>query len=249
MAADPEGSIFQRFDYLSARNLLYLQSNLNELQAKLDDLNKFGAEVRIRDEETRLSAKAYSDLKTKAQWYIKEAERNGAASMEGWTVARGDKGEGTLGKNALERTEVHKQIKEAMREYHEADLVTLVQADDDRLSRVLRHVFGRWFRDRKRNPQPDLDLYYFSEDRIQLTSYIITIIFSGILLLGAMACLGILNDKSWKLRLGLLAIFTSLFAVVIGLLTNAKRNKIFASTAAYAAVLAVYVSANLGPSD
>jgi hypothetical protein len=44
------------------------------------------------------------------------------------------------------------------------------------------------------------------------------------------------------------AVFTSLFAAVIGLVTNARRSEVFASTAAYAAVLVVYVSANLGSS-
>jgi hypothetical protein len=63
-----------------------------------------------------------------------------------------------------------------------------------------------------------------------------------------MACLSFLNDYSWKLRLGLVALFTSLFGVIIGLLTNARRAELFASTAAYTAVLVVYVSANLGPS-
>lgn len=36
--------------------------------------------------------------------------------------------------------------------------------------------------------------------------------------------------------------------MIIGLLTNARRAELFASTAAYTAVLVVYVSANLGPS-
>jgi hypothetical protein len=63
-----------------------------------------------------------------------------------------------------------------------------------------------------------------------------------------MACLSFLDGYSWKLRLGLVALFTSLFGVIIGLLTNARRAELFASTAAYTAVLVVYVSANLGPS-
>jgi hypothetical protein len=101
--------------------------------------------------------------------------------------------------------------------------------------------------DRRRNPQPDLGIYYFSEARIQVASYMISIVFSGILLLSAMACLSILQDRGWQLRLGLDAIFISLFALVISLLTNAKRSEIFTSTAAYAAVLVVFLSANLGP--
>jgi hypothetical protein len=62
-----------------------------------------------------------------------------------------------------------------------------------------------------------------------------------------MAVLAILNNSSWKIRLGMVALFTAFFAVLVGLLTNARRAEIFASTAAYAAVLVVYVSGSLGP--
>ena len=40
----------------------------------------------------------------------------------------------------------------------------------------------------------------------------------------------------------MIAGFTVLFAASVGLLTNAKRAEMFASTAAYAAVLVVFVS-------
>ena len=37
-----------------------------------------------------------------------------------------------------------------------------------------------------------------------------------------------------------------LFAICVGWLTNARRDQIFAATAAYAAVLVVFVSGTLG---
>ncbi len=40
--------------------------------------------------------------------------------------------------------------------------------------------------------------------------------------------------------------FTVGFAISVGLLTNARRAEVFAATAAYAAVLVVFVSGNLG---
>ncbi|KAH8744803.1 hypothetical protein BGZ57DRAFT_281100 [Hyaloscypha finlandica] len=294
MGADQDATIFQRFDRLSARNLLYLQSNLNELQARLDDLDQLDAEAGVQDAGARLSAKAYSDLKAKARWYQEDRERGSSVLQQEVTGTMVQNREDEIGAGAFGRVELHRQIREAMRDYREAliqarevmnfavpsnraletlqryfwtprdksiligcdanmlserhDLVTLVQSNDDRLSRILRKMFGRCFRDRRRNPQPDLGIYYFSEARIQLASYLISIVFSGILLLGAMACLSILQDRGWQLRLGLVAIFTSLFALVIGLLTNAKRSEIFTSSAAYAAVLVVFVSVNLGSS-
>lgn len=48
--------------------------------------------------------------------------------------------------------------------------------------------------------------------------------------------------------LGMLGGWTVLFATCVGWLTNAKRDQIFAATAAYAAVLVVFVSGTLGGS-
>lgn len=46
-------------------------------------------------------------------------------------------------------------------------------------------------------------------------------------------------------RLGMIAAFTSFFALTVGLLTDARRVEIFGATAAYTAVLVVFVSGNL----
>ena len=47
-------------------------------------------------------------------------------------------------------------------------------------------------------------------------------------------------------RLGLIAGYTIAFATCVGLMTNARRSEVFAACAAYAAVLVVFVSGNLG---
>lgn len=48
-----------------------------------------------------------------------------------------------------------------------------------------------------------------------------------------------------QVKLGLIAGYTVAFAMTIGLVTSAKRAEIFAASAAYAAVLVVFVSGNL----
>jgi hypothetical protein len=50
------------------------------------------------------------------------------------------------------------------------------------------------------------------------------------------------NDR---IRFVLIAVFTALFAAVVSLFSNARRAEMFAATAAYAAVLVVFVSGNL----
>jgi hypothetical protein len=73
---------------------------------------------------------------------------------------------------------------------------------------------------------------------------IISVIIAAILLVGAITSLYYVTQP--KARLGMIAGFTVLFAISVGLSTSAKRGEIFASTAAYAAVLVVFVSGNLG---
>jgi len=48
-----------------------------------------------------------------------------------------------------------------------------------------------------------------------------------------------------QVKLGLIAGYTTAFALCIALVTNARRSEIFGACAAYAAVLVVFVSGNL----
>ncbi|KAI8168010.1 hypothetical protein K4K49_003926 [Colletotrichum sp. SAR 10_70] len=63
---------------------------------------------------------------------------------------------------------------------------------------------------------------------------------SVIFLLGPIMALNFVQNRTPKLTL--ISVFAILFASNIGLITTAKRAEIFAATAAYAAVLVVFVS-------
>ena len=67
---------------------------------------------------------------------------------------------------------------------------------------------------------------------------------AAVLLFGAVLNLYYVTNE--RKRLGLVAGYTVIFAVCVGLVTTAKRAEIFAACAAYAAVLVVFVSGNLG---
>ena len=62
------------------------------------------------------------------------------------------------------------------------------------------------------------------------------------LLIGAIVALHC--AASQNLRIALVGIFTAAFAGSVGLLTAASRAEVFAATAAYAAVLVVFISGN-----
>lgn len=88
---------------------------------------------------------------------------------------------------------------------------------------------------------------YFLDRHVVRVVAVISAVVAAILLIGAIATLYFIQNQG--ARLGTIACFTVLFALSLGLLTNAKRAEIFAATAAYAAVLVVFVSGDLGGSS
>ena len=77
--------------------------------------------------------------------------------------------------------------------------------------------------------------------------YIVTILstaIAGFLLIGSILLLYFVTSPD--ARLALVLSFIVLFAIGLNLTTSATRDSIFAATAAYAAVLVVFVSGNLG---
>jgi len=59
---------------------------------------------------------------------------------------------------------------------------------------------------------------------------ILSTLVAAMLLVGAIVTLYVV--KSEKLRLGLIGVYTALFATTLALLTNARRAEVFAATAA-----------------
>jgi uncharacterized membrane protein len=85
-----------------------------------------------------------------------------------------------------------------------------------------------------------------SEARLRLTVTVITIMLAFTLLFGAIYHLYSTAPNNNKLKLALIALYTMLFAACVGLVTNARRAEVFGACAAYAAVLVVFVSGQLG---
>lgn len=73
---------------------------------------------------------------------------------------------------------------------------------------------------------------------------VINVILVAALLFGAICNLYYVTNE--EKRLGLIAGYTATFAICVGLMTRARKVEVFASCAAYAAVLVVFVSGNLG---
>ena len=114
------------------------------------------------------------------------------------------------------------------------DLAALAPVDTDRVNIFLQTHFGWFFRNRGDKDPGDStsELFYFPQQRIQTAGAVISIVMSAILLIGAIVCLLLIANYSIRLRVGMIVLFTCLFALVVGLLTNARRAEIFGATAA-----------------
>jgi len=100
---DKSTTIFRRFERLSARNLLYLESELTELEAKQDQLD---AESR-RNEDLELSMQSWDLLCLQATPYSKEGKERIEESAE----------EERLRLAAQERLQLAWRIREVLKEY------------------------------------------------------------------------------------------------------------------------------------
>ncbi|KAH0541718.1 hypothetical protein FGG08_003810 [Glutinoglossum americanum] len=258
---DKSTAIFRRFDRLSARNLLYLQSELAELEARQDEFD--GEDGKDNDMEAKQCARSWTHFKKKSEKLNNEREKK--------------------------RMDLVKEIREKIKEYREAILLEstllslpppsartleafrshfhnvdrgdfptlggrsahiLDDSDDlialrtpmgqDRMTKLVREHLGIFFQ----TSPPDGHIANVSDRGISRFVAWFSVVLAAVLLIGAIASLYVVQSPNW--RLGMIASFTVLFAICVGLLTNAMRAEVFGATAAYAAVLVVFVSGNLG---
>ncbi|PMD33927.1 hypothetical protein L207DRAFT_589478 [Hyaloscypha variabilis F] len=258
IARDQDAAIYRKYESLSARNLLYMSSEIHELEGQLKALDEadfksacFVAEGAARKWEhysTGEHPKIQEHRELQARIRVKLKEYHEALLLESQVLELKKPTQRTF-KNVKRWFQNGGQMVLLGRDAHlfdnEDDMVALAPLDDDRLSRLLRAVLGWFFEDtesRARRVEHGEELYYFPERKIQRIGLVMSILLSAILLIGAISCLYMIANKSKSLILGMIVLFTCLFACVVGLLTNARRAEVFGSTAAYAAVLVVFVS-------
>jgi hypothetical protein len=123
-----------------------------------------------------------------------------------------------------------------------SDLLALTKPlEEDYLSRFLQ---DHWvFRTRRASDPLDRTTIH-NNSHVVRTVAALNMVLAAILLIGAIVNLYlVLNPKA---KVGLVAMYTMLFAASVALCTNARRAEVFAATAAYAAVLVVFISGELG---
>lgn len=126
----------------------------------------------------------------------------------------------------------------------DTDLVALVKpAEEDYLSRFLQ---DHWLFCKRKSSDPYDRTTIHSNSHVVRTVAALDMVLAAVLIIGAIVNLYVVPNPKGKL--GLIAMYTMLFAASMAVCTNARRAEVFAATAAYAEVLVVFVSGDIGGS-
>jgi hypothetical protein len=122
------------------------------------------------------------------------------------------------------------------------DLVALRKpGDEDILSKLLQ---DHWAFQKRKTVDPLDRTTVYKGEHVAWAVAAINMLCAIVLLVVAIISLYVVDNPTAKL--GMVVAYTVLFALSTALLTNARRAEIYGASAAYAAVLVVFISGNFG---
>ena len=113
------------------------------------------------------------------------------------------------------------------------------------ISRRLTSFLFRTKSQRRRSGKEHINLY--SHQRFETVASVLVTVMASVLLLAPIAILYTMPRKGLP-QIGVIFFFIQVFAVCCALLTTAKKHEVYMTTAAYAAVLVVFLGNNYSPS-
>ncbi|ORY16611.1 hypothetical protein BCR34DRAFT_476044, partial [Clohesyomyces aquaticus] len=264
-----ETFVFRKFNCLGARDLLHLQSKLIVLENEIDQLDEdarkskdFVAQQSSRRWETLMEQAKDPNRPQKKRVQKLEELKELLKTCEFWDEIL------LLQAQIVDLGRPSSRVLSAYRHYLEGraskgnglpiisgqakdfladktDLVVLRKAaDEDLLSRLLQ---DHWIFQKRTTSDPLDRTTMYKNRHVFHAVATISMGLATFLLIGAIISLHFVTSAEAKL--GLVTTYTLLFAMTVALLTNARRAEDFAATAAYAAVLVVFVSGDLGGSN
>ncbi|MCJ1225473.1 hypothetical protein MMC12_002122 [Toensbergia leucococca] len=185
ISQDSDAAIYRRFERLSARSLLYLQSELHDLEEQLENCDREDAS-KDADVAARKSARSWDHLTSNAKTRTREADRlklirkikailkeyHEFLVLQSQVYALEGPGKRTLA--AFRRwfsPAVQGKVipvlggrdKDLLDD--RKDLVALAPMDEDRLNRFLQDYFGWFFRVCDQSPDKTIENLWKTDDR------------------------------------------------------------------------------------
>ena len=295
IARDTSLSVYRKFAVLNTRNILYLQSELADLEIQLQRLDAKGNDEEVNDDIRAISRSwqkmhnaglAFQESKTagvdiqesqdprnswsvvlKIRSVLKEYSRlpqlgsssssthlmlDEALQAQAWlqSLERPTKRvrEGMRSQLAWDivlRTSISDFDAEYLESKYSQDTISLTPSPTrDAFSRfIANHLTWHLMSSKEKQEARRTGSYVFSDDRIRRTTRIVAVVLASILPVLSIVFLYYVHPTN--IRIGLIIVFSTLFSAVVALVSDARNVEVMAATAAYAAVLVVFVSGNL----
>jgi len=254
--SDVGTTLFRRFGTLHSRALLYKQHELTELEAKLEKMDRDDAEtvetswrnsrsINRRDGEDNEDKKALiEEIVTKLEEYDDLLLRDAGLRK----LTRPSK---RSHRNFMDWVWTENPFGRVDQQFifHQNDFVVLDEYDEswlDVFMHRLMYYFNRGFLRKvfsnaeDQGKTSDEQVRYYSEDRLGVFIKIFVAFTSSALLLIPIY-LFLTCTISTKVMASITLVFALIFATAVTLCTNARRQDVFAATAAYCAVLVVFI--------
>ncbi|GIJ90560.1 hypothetical protein Asppvi_009517 [Aspergillus pseudoviridinutans] len=249
MKSDPIFNMFRCFNYLHLRQLLYLQEELTHLEKRLhevdrgetDELNNTSRRCDTNEErkaimaDIRVQLREYDDLLIRYRTIFnfdmptKRNYRHFRRWLDNMKPVVKD-----------ERMAFHNRQDLCATRAYNSDfgfLETIVS----KLSTIVIRV--KWL-NREEQRWDESQVLYASDDRVRKAMQVATVLASSSSLLIPVIVLYFVHSPA--ARLLCIILFTFLFSTLLALFTRAKSSEIFAATAAFSAVMVVFVGTGLG---
>ncbi|KAI1409589.1 hypothetical protein F5Y13DRAFT_89015 [Hypoxylon sp. FL1857] len=253
IATDPELSIYRTFLSLNSRNLLYQQSELLALEQKFREYDE--CDNKESNLDTLLSLKCWETFAARAAVdEPREAER--MATIKDTQVKLK-----TYHEALLLQSQVLKLSRPCRRAFgafrgwfdiekpfvgygndlligHDDFVALQPSTDQDFLTNTLQNLGGKLLTGVRHETTPEIK--YYSTKHVSRLATTSTVLLASLVINGAIVALYVVKDE--HVRLGMITVFTSIFATSLAVLTDGRRTDIILATAACAAVLVVFVS-------
>ncbi|KAK6209656.1 hypothetical protein QIS74_11240 [Colletotrichum tabaci] len=260
VASDPELFIFRSFKSLSSRNLLHLQSALLEIENELEELDKEEADRAQTDLDAQMSIQCWEvfsarakdgdarearkmDLVRRLQEATKEYQDALIRQNQVMKLPAPDERVFRVFKGWFESEQPFigdgsKLLKQ--QQEHGQDFIALspTSTDSDFLTRSLQSFVG-WYSSGMRH-ETTIQIKYYSARHVSRLVTIITVLAASLVIEAAVVILFLMKNEA--LRLVMIAVFTSIFAASLAVMTDGRRTDIILATAACAAVLVAFVA-------
>lgn len=268
--------LYRGFSYIHSRLLLTLQAKIQALESELDSMDRLHS--RIEDEKIRLQSQYLDTDACKDEAEEGERTREDVMEELRVKVCQYDELLVKARELVSFQRPTNRDYRSVRNWFHNTgplcdedqeyilwkeDIVTLrhgrewagfdglVEEILHKLNcRLIRYIFRTSDQTRKTSAK---EVYYYSPSRVsKLVNLFLTTVIFALLVAPILSMCRLSTQDSVRAMfatIGVLMVFTLLFAAAMSLLTKAKRHELFAASAAYCAVLVVFIgSTNFGGS-